>query len=49
VLYALANGVATELDRAFNLDYNTAHLYLVRKAMESRFNHKLSEIIRNKQ
>lgn len=45
VLYALANGNPLDLDRAFNLDYNTAHLYLTRRAIEARYTDKLNDLI----
>lgn len=48
VLYSLAGGNALELDRAFNLDYNTAHMVLYRRALESRYHDKLQEVIQNK-
>lgn len=49
MLYALANGSAVDLDKAFNLDYKTAHLFMVRKAMESRYYDALNNIVRSKQ
>ena len=45
VLYSLAGGNALELDRAFNMDYNTAHMVLYRRALEARYHDKLQEVI----
>jgi hypothetical protein len=48
VLYALAKTYSITPDEAFNLDYSTAFLTLVRQSKEAVFQKKLQEVMRRK-
>lgn len=45
VLYALAGGDAHKLESSFHIEYDTAYLYLARKAEDTRITKRMHEIL----
>lgn len=45
VLYALSGGDAHKLESSFHIEYDTAYLYLARKAEEARISRRMHKIL----